>query len=256
MNKLIWICGRPGAGKSTLLYSLKQIRPDLLCLDADSCRSMLYPELGYGNTDRLMNVSVLTEIGCQAAKYGADVVVAAVTPSKELRDVVRARAHALRVELHVVHLYGRERKLWPGSTYDGPLKGEEHTTLDSGKLGASELAGYVAGQWFKQPSRQLFVGRWQPFHTGHQQIILEALEKGPVAIGVRMTAINKDTDPAPALERVACIREEFAGDDVEVFLCPDINSIHIGRAVGYDIVQHDAVPGVSGTQLRNENERT
>ena len=50
------------------------------------------------------------------------------------------------------------------------------------------------------------------------------------------------------------IRSEFLANDVEVFAMPDINSIHIGRDVGYEIVQHAAVPGVSGTELRKHGQ--
>lgn len=99
--------------------------------------------------------------------------------------------------------------------------------------------------------RQLFIGRWQPFHHGHEKIIREALKNGPVAIGVRDTEIDAD-NPYPADQRVRLIHGRFPVEDIEVFIMPDISSIHIGRGVGYEIVQHAEVPGVSGTELRKE----
>jgi hypothetical protein len=249
MNKLFWICGKPGSGKTTLLRELEVWRPDLACFDADACRSSLYPGLGYTLKDRMANVSILTELGCQVARYGGDSAVAAVTPTHELRNHVQLRADELGVELHFIHLHGRQRALWEGSVYEEFLRTGLH--LDMSKHSPLTAANEVIQCWLKQPARQLFIGRWQPFHTGHQAIICQALENGPVAIGVRLTTIDKD-NPEGAMRRMLNIREEFKHDDVEVFLCPDIDSIHIGRGVGYDIVKHAEVPGVSGTKLRKE----
>jgi len=250
MNKLFWIFGKPGSGKTTLLLELKRQRPEMACFDADTCRAMLYPDIGFSDEGRMANVKILTELGCTAARYGTDAAVAAVTPTEDLREQVRGRCAQLRVELIMVYVEGPSRKLWPGTEFE---KSRDHDLLVDNTCTSLpvDLAAPIMGAWLKRPARQLFIGRWQPFHTGHQAIICEALEKGPVAIGVRMTA-KDENNPAPAMERMDCIREEFQHDDVEVFLCPDIDSIHIGRDVGYEIVQHAAVPGVSGTELRKK----
>jgi len=252
MNKLFWICGKPGSGKTTLLRELEVFHPDLACFDADACRSMLYPELGYTDKDRLANVSILCELGCQVARYGGDAVVAAVTPTHELRNYVQLRADELGVKLLFVHLHGRQRALWEGSVYEDFHREGLH--LDMNKHSPNTAATAIILAHLKHPARQLFIGRWQPFHTGHQAIICHALENGPVAIGVRLTTLDRD-NPEGAMRRMLNIREEFVHDDVEVFLCPDISSIHIGRGVGYEIVQHAEVPGVSGTELRKHARR-
>jgi hypothetical protein len=247
MAHVIWIYGKPGSGKTTLLHNLKEARPEMACFDADTARATLYPQLGFSDEDRQANVRILTELAAQPARYGADAGVAAVTPTKDLREYVAHRCEQIGVNLIMVHLTGRCRKLWPGTEYE---KSREHDLeFDTRVTKELEASQIIVKTWLKRPPRQLFIGRWQPFHTGHQAIICEALEKGPVAIGIRQTEIS-EKDPACALERMACIREEFQNDDVEVFICPDINSIHIGRAVGYGIVQHAEVPGVSGTELR------
>ena len=243
----------PGSGKTTLLHELKVWRPDLACFDADANRAMLYPELGFSDEGRLANVKILTELGCQVARYGGDAVVAAVTPTHELRNQVQLRVDELGVKLYWVHCHGRSAKLWPGSVYE-TFRRSPALPLDMSQLTPLQAAGMVIDPWLLQPARQLFIGRWQPFHTGHQAIICQALENGPVAIGVRLTTIDKD-NPEGAIRRMLNIREEFQNDDVEVFLCPDISSIHIGRGVGYDIVQHAEVPGVSGTELRKHARR-
>jgi nicotinamide mononucleotide adenylyltransferase len=100
-----------------------------------------------------------------------------------------------------------------------------------------------------RPKRALFIGRWQPFHDGHEIIIREALAKGPVAIGVRQTDIDMD-NPMPVQCRITQIQETLEGEDVVVFAVPDIASIHIGRDVGYEV--HRDVRGISGSEERRK----
>lgn len=101
-------------------------------------------------------------------------------------------------------------------------------------------------------TRALFIGRFQPPHKGHFDIIQEALDTGVgVAIGVRDTPLN-EKNPYELATRIAILETTFQGADVVVFGMPDIASIHIGRDVGYQIVTHDEVPGISGTHLRME----
>lgn len=99
----------------------------------------------------------------------------------------------------------------------------------------------------------LFVGRWQPFHNGHKYIIDQALAAGKrVVIGCRDTPIS-DSDPYTYEQRVEMIRRVY-GDRVEVMLFPDIESINVGRGVGYDINYMEAPPAVqaiSATKVRS-----
>ncbi len=228
MSKLIWIYGERGTGKTSLLLELKMLRPEIACFDEDIVRAVLYPQLECSTGGHLSHIRILTELACQAARYGADSVMATETPTYALRNLAHQRAKALGVECRLVHRM---------EFSNNPL------------IAASK----IAEKWLKRVPRQLFIGRWQPFHEGHQKIIREALENGPVAIGVRQTLISSQENPEDCFMRMARIREEFKDDNVEVFICPDIDSIHIGRDVGYKIVQHEAVPGISGAELRKHS---
>jgi adenylylsulfate kinase len=99
----------------------------------------------------------------------------------------------------------------------------------------------------------MYIGRWQPFHNGHDYIIRKALDSGKnVLIAVRDTPIT-EKDPYSAEERVKMIEEHYKGESVEVVVIPDIESVNIGRAVGYEVVQYDApenVEGISATEVR------
>ncbi len=252
MSKILWICGRPGSGKTTLLRALKAIRPELETFDSEHIRNHLYPKLGFSDYDRRTNIRMLAELACCVAKHGGNAAVAAMTPTHALRDMAEERADAWGIKFFMLQMVGRSRELWPGSEYeafDAPywIKNDDNLSMDQFK----HIAKGMADDFFPQPPRQLFIGRWHPFHRGHQKIIEEAIEVGPVAIGVRQTDIDKD-NPESAIHRANVIREWSRAKDVEVFVMPDIGSIHIGRAVGYDIVQHDEVPGVSGSELRGQ----
>jgi adenylyl-sulfate kinase len=100
----------------------------------------------------------------------------------------------------------------------------------------------------------LFIGRWQPFHNGHQHIIQQALDAGKkVAIACRKTPIT-ESDPYTVEERIEMISNVYRGKPVIVIPIPDIESVNIGRKVGYDVVRYDApddIEGISATQIRS-----
>lgn len=100
----------------------------------------------------------------------------------------------------------------------------------------------------------LFIGRFQPLHWGHDYIIRQALDKGrSVWIAVRDTPIT-EFDPYTAEERVEMISENYKDEDVVVTIVPDIESVNIGRKVGYDVNRYDApkdIEGISATQIRD-----
>ena len=89
-------------------------------------------------------------------------------------------------------------------------------------------------------------------------IIKEALDAGKnVAIGFRDTPVGLN-DPYTVAERMEMFRQIFAdmGIDKERYTLvevPDIESVNIGRKVGYEVVRYDApvdVEGISATLIR------
>ncbi len=105
----------------------------------------------------------------------------------------------------------------------------------------------------KNKKYSCFIGRWQPFHKGHDYIIKQALNKGKsVWIAVRDTPVT-DWDPYTTQERFEMISAHYKNEDVIVSIVPDIESVNIGRKVGYEVNRYDApedIEGVSATQIR------
>lgn len=108
-------------------------------------------------------------------------------------------------------------------------------------------------EYFDDKKYSAFLGRWQPFHLGHDHIIRKTLDAGkPVWIAIRDTPIT-DGDPYTAQERYEMISDHYKNDDVVVTVVPDIESINIGRKVGYDVNRYDTpkdVESISAIQIR------
>lgn len=99
----------------------------------------------------------------------------------------------------------------------------------------------------------LYIGRWQPFHLGHAHIIQQELDKGSnVLIAVRDTPVS-EADPYSLEDRIQMIQNTYLDCPVKVIGIPDIESVNIGREVGYDVNRYDApqdIEGISATEIR------
>ena len=103
----------------------------------------------------------------------------------------------------------------------------------------------------------LFIGRWQPFHDGHQWLIDQQLNKGNnVCIAIRDVEID-EKNPWNAAAIYDSLNDRFARQitvrRIKLVIIPDIDSINIGREVGYDIIEHTPpkeVSDISGTKIR------
>lgn len=101
----------------------------------------------------------------------------------------------------------------------------------------------------------LFIGRWAPFHEGHQALIESVLTTGkPVVVAIRDTEPSRD-NPYSTSERWAKIQEALHtwGSLVRIIVIPNIDEICYGRDVGYGIRKidlSDELHAVSGTKKR------
>jgi len=106
----------------------------------------------------------------------------------------------------------------------------------------------------KHKKYALFIGRWQPFHLGHKYIIDKALKDGNnVAIAIRDTELS-DKNPYTVEQRKEMIKRVY-GDRVKTLKICDIESINIGREVGYDVNRIEVpeeIKKISGTDQRKE----
>lgn len=99
----------------------------------------------------------------------------------------------------------------------------------------------------------MFIGRWQPFHKGHEWLIRNKLgSRIPVLVAVRDIPPDEQ-NPYTTDETIDMINAAFAGEDVLVISIPDIESVNWGRGVGYELkewVPPLDICRVSATEIR------
>ena len=102
----------------------------------------------------------------------------------------------------------------------------------------------------------LFIGRYQSPHKGHQTIFNTYLEKGePVLIAIRDTPID-DSNPLSAQTVMSLWKEVYRNNPlVEVIIIPDIASVNYGRGVGYEVKEikvDKEIANISATEIRKQ----
>ena len=117
---------------------------------------------------------------------------------------------------------------------------------------------------WKKPTVQM-LGRWQPWHKGHQELFKRCIGKtGQVIIQVRDvegTSGGNEQDDNPFSWEKVCKNIEKnlkkdgykRGEDYEIMLVPNITNITYGRGVGYvfeeEIFDKD-ISSISATKIR------
>ena len=111
------------------------------------------------------------------------------------------------------------------------------------------------------------LGRWQPWHDGHQELFKRSIKKtGQVIIQVRDVhgaSGGEGQDDNPFDWDVVCknieeglIKDNYKrGVDYEIMLVPNIVNITYGRGVGYafdEEVFDDATQSISATKIRKK----
>lgn len=102
----------------------------------------------------------------------------------------------------------------------------------------------------------LFIGRYQSPHKGHQTIFNEYLSVGkPILIAIRDVETD-ESNPLTA-EQVKNIWEKiYEGNDlVKVIIIPDIASVNYGRGVGYEVKEimvDSSIANISATSIRKQ----
>ena len=119
---------------------------------------------------------------------------------------------------------------------------------------------------WKKPTVQM-LGRWQPWHDGHQALFKKCVAKtGQVIIQVRDVqgasgGDGQDDNPFNWDEVCKSIEAELLkdgfkrGEEYEIMLVPNIVNISYGRGVGYSFEEEvfdSSITEVSATKIREK----
>ena len=105
----------------------------------------------------------------------------------------------------------------------------------------------------------MFIGRWQPWHAGHRWLIDQALNEGKnVLLCIRDVAPD-EKNPWTArqiLDNLANeLKDLLMAEKLVIMVIPDIDSVNIGRGIGYDVIEHvppQEVHDISATNIREQ----
>jgi len=110
-----------------------------------------------------------------------------------------------------------------------------------------------SGKW------AMFIGRWQPWHSGHRWLIDQALNEGKHVLLCIRDVPTDEKNPWTAQEILMNLSKELADllntGKLSIMKIPDIESINIGRGVGYDVIEHvppQEIHDISATKIREQ----
>jgi adenylylsulfate kinase len=247
---ILLIFGLPGSGKTTLAKEIAR-RTDAIHLNADEVRADLNSDLGFSIEDRMEQARRMGALARLLDKQGKLVIADFVNPTLATRKMFGGSSYSVWIDRKPSRDYEDTTNLFQiPDTYD--------LSIPDG-MSVEEEADLVLNNsniydWTKPTT--LMLGRYQPWHEGHQALKDEAHKRtSQVLIGVRNTHGTSEKDPLPYEEVAKYIHGSNEQSNQLVMKLPNITNIVYGRDVGYKIEHVDLPPeiqAISATQKRKE----
>lgn len=248
---IIQIIGLPGSGKTTLAKALLE-KIDAIHLNADEVRATINSDLGFNIDDRIENARRLGAMAELLSAQGRTVIVDFVCPTVETRKAFGYSDFLIWMDRIDKGRFEDTNSIWQNPAVCD-LRIKDGLTIDEEVALVIKEAELF--DWSAPTTLQL--GRYQPWHEGHQALKDEAHKRTEqVLVGVRNTYGTSEKDPLTYEEVERYIyqnSEERVG--TLVLRLPNITNIVYGRDVGYKIEHIDLPPeiqAISATQKRKE----
>jgi hypothetical protein len=250
MERKILIMGLPGAGKTTLARVLAP-RLGAVHYDADEVRANINKDLGFTPGDRIEQARRMGWLCDRVVAAGGIAIADFVCPLEETREAFGPAFTIWIDRIKEGRFEDTNRMFQPPAQFDVRVEPEgtpEHW--------AETIASRLVPTFDPKLPTALFVGRYQPFHDGHRNLILEGMHRvGQVCIAVRDTAGTSEKDPFGfeyVKARIESSLKDYAGR-FTVIPVPNLTAIFYGRDVGYKVERIDldeALTAISATELR------
>jgi len=105
----------------------------------------------------------------------------------------------------------------------------------------------------------MFIGRWSVWHEGHRWLIDQALNEGKKVLLCVRDVEPDEENPWTAHEVLVNVAKALVDliqeGKVKIIIIPDIESVNIGRGIGYDVIEHSPpqeIHDISATQIREQ----
>jgi cytidyltransferase-like protein len=250
MRKIL-IMGLPGAGKTTLATTLAPLL-SAVTFNADAVRANLSRDLGFSHEDRVEHARRMGWMCDRVVEAGGTAIADFICPTEDTRAAF-GQAFTIWVDrIHAGRFEDTNQLFIAPTRFDFRVRAE-----GAPQYWAEQILARLRPAFDPQKPTALFVGRYQPFHAGHRQLIEEGLRRvGQACIAVRDTYRIDEKNPLPFFavkQRIEGGLSDYAGRFVVVAV-PNITKVLYGRDVGYDVervVLDEAVEAISATRLRS-----
>ncbi len=248
--KKILIMGLPGAGKTTLASKLVPLLK-AKWLNADEIRKKAN-DWDFSEEGRKRQAKRMADLAEQIKKEGHYVVADFVCPTLKAREIFNPDF------LIWVDTIKKGRFEDTNKIFEEPKNFDFKVTTQNADLWAIQIADKIEPYVWedKKPTAQM-LGRWQPWHDGHQKLFEEIIKKtGQVNIQVRDVQGVGDNplDYNSVKKNIENALKNFE-NRIKISLVPNITNICYGRGVGYkieEIVLPKEVQEISATKIREK----
>lgn len=247
---IIQIIGLPGSGKTTLALELKE-RTNAVHLNADAVRATVNSDLKFSEKDRIENARRLGEMAKLLSAQGHLVIVDFICPTKKTREAFGKPDIKIVLNTVVSSRFPDTDIMWV------PVIDADYTFYEwkpATEMADDIIKHFGLFDWSAPTTLQL--GRYQPWHDGHEALKNEAHKRtNQVLLGVRNTYKTSEKDPLKYDEVESYIRNSSNLHNTIILRLPNITNIVYGRDVGYKIEHVDLPPeiqAISATQKRKE----
>ena len=105
----------------------------------------------------------------------------------------------------------------------------------------------------------MFIGIRQPWHDEHRWLIDQALNKDKKVLLCIRDMEPDEKNPWSAYQVMMNLTDELIDlieeGKVRLMIIPDIESVNIGRGIGYDVIEHvppQEIHNISATKIREQ----
>ncbi|WP_407152102.1 adenylyl-sulfate kinase [Bradyrhizobium sp. ORS 86] len=250
MLRKILVMGLPGAGKTTFANALAPLL-NAVVFNADAVRANLSRDLGFSHEDRIEHARRMGWMCDRVVEAGGTVIADFVCPTPATRTAFGEAFTVWIDRIDISRFEDTNRMFVAPDRFDVRVTAE-----GTPQYWAEQTLLRLRPAFDPQKPTALFIGRYQPFHAGHQRLIEEGLKRvGQICIAVRDTHGIDDKNPLPFFavkQRIETALSAHAGRFVVVPL-PNITNVYHGRDVGYSIeriVLDETTESISATKMR------
>jgi len=249
-KKKILIMGLPGAGKTTLASKLVPLLK-AKWLNADEVRKDAN-DWDFSEQGRKRQAMRMAEKAEKLKQEGFNVVADFICPTPKAREIFNPD-FIIWVDTIEKGKFEDTNKI-----FVKPKKYDVRVTEKNSEIWSIRIADQlIPYKWENRKPTAQMLGRWQPWHDGHQALFEETIKKtGQVNIMVRDVRGVGDNpfDFETVKKNIENSLKDFK-NRIKISLVPNITNICYGRGVGYkieEIVLSKEIQEISATKIRGK----